>query len=61
MSIGSNELIIILVIMLIYVAAPALLIVMTFLFYRRLKEFEERLYSLEEKLAGTSRMESSES
>jgi len=61
MSIGSNELFIILVIMLIYVAVPALLIVMTILFNRRLKDIEERLYSLEEKLAGTSKIESSES
>lgn len=52
MSIGPSELIIILVIVSIYVAVPAILIVTTLLFYRRLKEIEQRLRSIEEKMNG---------
>jgi hypothetical protein len=42
------------VILIIYVAVPALLIAITVLFYRRLKEIEQRLRSIEEKLNGKS-------
>jgi hypothetical protein len=54
MSIGPSELIVILVILIIYVAVPALLMVTTMLFYRRLKEIEQRLRSIEAKINGTS-------
>jgi nitrate reductase gamma subunit len=52
MSISPSELVIILVIVIIYVAVPAILIVTTLLFYRRLKEIEQRLRSIEEKING---------
>jgi hypothetical protein len=57
MNIGPTELIIILVILIIYVAVPALLIVTTMLFYRRLKEIEQRLRSIEEKINGETKVE----
>jgi hypothetical protein len=52
MSIGPSELIIILVIVIIYVAVPTILIFTALLFYRRLKEIEQRLRSIEEKING---------
>jgi hypothetical protein len=60
MAISPSELIIILVILIIYVAVPTLLIVTTLLFYRRLKEIEQRLQSIEEKLNGKSDPKSAE-
>jgi hypothetical protein len=60
MDIGPSELIIILVIVIIYVAVPALLFVITILFYRRLREIEQRLRSIEEKMNGKSNPKSVE-
>lgn len=57
MSIGTSELVIILVIVSIYVAVPAILIVTTLLFYRRLKEIEQRLLSMEEKINSAAKVE----
>lgn len=60
MSIGPTELsIVLLLVLILYVAIPALLIFVVFLFYRRLKEIEEHLQSIEEKMGGASKTESS--
>jgi pilus assembly protein TadC len=57
MNIGPTELIVALVILIIYVGVPALLIVTALLFYRRLKDIEQRLRSIEEKMNGASKVE----
>ncbi len=60
MSIGPSELtIVLLLVLILYVAVPALLIFVVILFYRRLKEIEEHLQSIEEKIGGASGTESS--
>jgi hypothetical protein len=61
MSISPSELtIVLLLVLILYVAVPALLIFVVILFYRRLKEIEEHLQSIEEKIGGTSKSESSD-
>jgi hypothetical protein len=57
MNIGPTELIVTLVILIIYVGVPTLLIVTALLFYRRLKDIEQRLRSIEEKMNGASKVE----